>query len=56
MVDDELISQPSTTIDNTSTVIPSILFDENENRQMMMQDMEGTSGIPKTTIRHILTE
>ncbi len=47
-------SHPSTALDNTLIVIMSTLLDA--DRWMMVWEMEGTSGTPKTTIYRILTE
>ncbi len=45
MEDDAYKSHSSTTIDNTSIVIVSMLLDE--DRWMMVQEIEHVSGIPK---------
>ncbi len=52
--DDIFPSCPFTTIDNISTVIMSMLPDE--DGQMMAREMEGALGIPKITIHHFLTD
>ncbi len=54
MEDDACTSHPSNTIDNTSIVIVYMLLDK--DRQMMVWEMERASGIPKTTIHHIVTK
>ncbi len=44
----------STVIDNTSIVTVSTLLDA--DGQIMVPEMKGVSGIPKTMIHHILTK
>ncbi len=51
--DNARTSHPSTTIDNILIAIMSTLLDE--DRQMMVWEIEGALGIPKT-IHHILSE
>ncbi len=54
MEDDAPTASSSATIDNTLIAVVSTLLDE--DRQMMVQEIEGALGIPKTTIHRILNE
>ncbi len=54
MKNDACTQYSSTTIDNTLTSVVSVLLDE--DRRIMVREIEGVTGTPKTTMHHILTK